>query len=209
MRKLVLISVLLIVLSNDLSAQVSLRLFNYRPTGREYGFTFKPVYSGELGFTLPLDEDHWVRASASITYLRMRTRMDTFPTYATVSGGSGPSVLPGEQVFQKYDIVKIFAGIDVAVLNKEKIKFYIGTDVIAGGTSVEYTLTIPTLLEEGYSGGGILMGIRGRLGCDFVINDDLVVFASANRSYFFISEPAARGSANDYGIGVRWIFIHD
>ncbi len=209
MRKLLLVFFLFLFSFNDLTSQVSLRVFNYRPTGKEYGFTFKPIFSGELGFTFPFDEDHWVRFSASVTFLRMKTRLDTFPVYATVSGGGGASVLPGQQVFQKYNIFKAFAGIDVAVVNKEKIKFYLGTDIIAGGTDVQYTLKVNTLLDEGYSGGGILIGIRGRLGCDFIINDDFVVFATINSSYFIISEPAARGSANDYGVGIRYIFIHN
>lgn len=199
-----------LILCGEIFSQVSLRIYNYRPTGKEYGFVFKPTYSADLGFTFPLDEDNWVRFSASVTFLRMKTRMDTFPTYATVSGnGSGPSVLPGDQVFQKYNIIKAFAGIDAAIINHEKIKFYIGTDIIIGGTAVEYTYKVDGLVDEGYSGGGILAGIRGRLGCDFVLNEDWVIFATTNRSYFIITEPGARGSANDYGLGVRWVFIHD
>ncbi len=209
MRRLVVLFLLVLSLSNELSSQVSLRLYHYRPTGREFGFTFKPTVSGELGFTFPFDEDHWVRFGASVTFLRMKTRMDTFPTYATVSGGSGPSVLPGAQVFQKYNLLKAFAGLDVAVVNKEKIKVYLGTDIIAGFASVEYTYTVETLIDEGYTGGGVVIGLRGRLGCDYSLNDDFVLFATVNRSYFLIEEPAAVGSANDYGIGVRWIFIHD
>lgn len=190
-------------------SQVSLRVFNYRPTG-DFGYVFKPTYSAELGFALPFSENRRVRFAASVSFLNLKPRLDVFPIYATVSGGGQPdAVLPGTQSFQKYNLFNLCGGIDIAIVNKDKFKFYLGTDINIGGSSVEYTSQIVTLSDEGYSGGGYLLGFRGRLGIDYSLSEKFIIFASAQRSYFLLNEPATLGSANDYGIGIRFQFMNN
>ncbi len=197
--------IFLLVLSIKIStAQIFVRAFNYRPTG-EFGFAFKPTYSAEIGYMPEFEDGSWIRICASVSYLVMKTRLDTFPIYA-VKSGNGTSILPGTQSFHKYNLLQIHGGIDVAVFKREKFFAYIGTDVIIGAASVEYTSNVNTLINEGYSGGGTIIGSRFRLGLQYDITYNVGIIAHVSRSVGLLSEPRALNWANDYGIGIRYQF---
>lgn len=184
-------------------AQLFLRAYHYRPTG-DYGYVFKPGFSAEIGY-MPEFEDSHVRVCFSATYRIMKPRMDVFPVYA-VQHGNGTFVLPGEQSFKKYNELQIFGGIDVAVVKREKLFVYLGTDILIGAASVDYTDKYETYKDESYSGGGYLAGARFRLGMQYDVTDNIGIIAHVNRLGFLISEPASINWNNDYGIGVRYQF---
>lgn len=184
-------------------AQISLRAYNYRPTG-EFGFVMKPTFSAEVGYMNPFDNR--LRTSASFSFLVMKPRMEAFPIYGILHDGTGVHVLPGSQSFQKYNIAQLFVGFDFAFVDKEPFYAYAGMDITVGGASVEYTDYIETFKNESYSGGGILGGFRFRLGAEYDFNDQIGLFINAQRSVWLISDPAAFNWANDYGLGIKYNF---
>lgn len=192
----------LICLATSASAQIGVRVFNYRPTG-EFGFVMKPTMSLEIGLVNAFEDDERWRVNFTATFLIMKPRMETFPVYGTMTG-QGTTVLPGEQSFNKYNIFQLYGGADFAIIKQDPFVIFIGGDLVAGAASVDYTHNIQTYKSESYSGGGILAGLRFRAGAEYVINDSFGLSFTANRSVFLVTEPAGIFAANDYGIGVRY-----
>ena len=195
---------------SDLTSQVSLRAFHYRPTGDVYGYLFKPINYGEVGFVFPFIKKSPFRPGITFTYLKMSTRLDTFPIYGTLSGYNGTTVLSGKESYSKFDLLKIYVGGDWAFLNKEKFKLFCGIDLVVGSSKVAYYYEVNTQINFGYSGGGLITGLRGRLGAEYYMTDYISVFISATRSYFNITDGLNKmgASANDYGIGIRLDFLN-
>ena len=194
----------LILLGYNLaSAQVSVQVFDYRPTG-VLGFVMKPLVSAEVGYMGSFEDSRW-RANFSVTYLHLKTRQDTFPEYGVLSDGNGTHITPGYESYSRYNILQLAAGVDFAFIQKENWAIYAGADIIIGATSVAYH-DVSILVDETYDGGGYLGGFRGRLGAEYNINDHITVFLNANRSYFIVSDPAGLFSGNNYGLGMRYDF---
>lgn len=189
--------------SNLAFGQISVRLFNYRPTG-DLGYIMKPLFSAEIGFQQPFDRR--IRSGFSLTFLKMTPRMAVFPTYGLLTDGSGTRVLPGEQSFQKYNLGLLFGDMDFAFVQQDKFNIFIGAGIIIGAASVEYTNKVQSVIDESYQGGGILGGFRFRVGAEYIINDYFAITISANRSIFLVADPIAINWANDYGVGVRYSF---
>lgn len=198
----VLFASVFIVIPLSSHAQIAVHGFNFRPTG-EFGFVMKPTFSADIGFSPVFDESNW-RMRASFTYLIMKPRMDTFPVVTLMTVGSNTTVLPGKQSFSKYNIFLLSVGFDYAFYYNDRFAVYGGSDLIAGAASVDYYEEVPTLKTENYSGGGILAGVRLRIGGEYYINDTWSVFADVNRMGMLITEPAALAGANEYGIGLRF-----
>lgn len=186
--------------SNIAFSQIMIRGFNYRPTG-EFGSVMKPLFSAEIGYQQPFEGDR-VRGGFLFTFLQMKPRMDIFPVYGII----GMTVYPGEQSFQKYNLGLLLADIDFAFVNKEKYTMYTGLGLIMGAANVEYEYYLQSAAYESYSGGGILAGLRFRLGAEYIINDYLALNINANRGFFLVTEPRALAWANDYGFGMRYSF---
>ena len=203
--KRILSFVFLLLLSVNGFSQLSLKVYNYRPTG-EFGFVMKPTFSAEVGWTQPFDDDMRWRSSFSASFLMMKPRMEVFPIYGTLTDGTGTHVLEGEQSFQKYNIAQLYCGFDLAIVKKEPFYAYAGVDITIGAASVEYTSKVVGVVDEGYSGGGILGGFRFRLGAEYDVNDVIGIMVNAERSVWLLSDPAAINWANYYGIGVKYQF---
>lgn len=195
---------LLLLISTCSFGQISLKAYHYRPTG-EFGFVMKPTFSAEIGY-MGSFEDNRIRGNASVSFLVMKPRMESFPIYGVLHDGSGEHILPGSQSFQKYNIAQLFVGFDLAVIKKEKFFMYGGLDITIGAASVEYTEHIETFLDGGYSGGGVLGGFRFRLGSEYDFNDNIGMFVTAERSVWLLTDPAAINWANNYGLGVKYNF---
>lgn len=185
--------------------QISAKVFNYRPTG-EFGFVMKPAYSAELGYMIPFEDRGSFRLNASITYIVMKPRMESFPIYGLLYKGGGATVLAGKQSFQKYNISLLFVGFDYAMMKKNRFTFYAGTDMVMGGVDSEYTYEIETMITVSYSGGAILGGFRFRLGSEFDVNEHIGIFLNAQRQILLITEPRGLFWANDYGLGMHYSF---
>lgn len=183
-------------------AQLSLRVFNYRPTG-EFGFVMNPTFSVEIGYMKSFENEGRLRPNFSVTVLNMKPRMKTIPTYGVINGRQ---VLPGELSFQKYFIYQLNAGMDIAFIQKKKFVGYAGWQIILGGADVNYTNNVETIIQVTYEGGGILGGLRFNLGAEYDFNEKISVFANANRCVFLVAEPKSLNWANDYGIGMCYTF---
>lgn len=203
-QRLLLGAVCLFLVPHVASAQLVLRGYNFRPTG-EFGAVMKSTFSADIGFSRSYDDSPF-RSVISATFIKMTPRMDTFPTYVIQSGGNGTFVLPGKQVFSKYNLVLLYFGFDYSPYFNEKFAVYGGFDLVAGGASVSYTNDVPTFKSESYDGGGVIAGIRLRIGADYYFNDTWSILVNANRMGFLLTEPAGLYAANDYGIGLRYTF---
>lgn len=196
---------LLLFFSGKAFAQISAKAYHYRPTG-EFGFVFKPTFSAEIGYMGSFEDDKRLRPRASVSFLVMKPRLESFPIYGILSDGTGDHVLPGSQSFQKYNIAQLFGGFDLAFIKKEPFYFYGGLDITIGAASVEYTEYIETYKEGSYTGGGFLGGFRFRLGAEYNVTENIGIFIEAQRSVWLLTEPAAINWANDYGLGVKYNF---
>lgn len=207
MKTLIAIVTLLLFITTLSFGQISIRVFNYRPTG-EFGFVMNPLTSLELGYQGPFSKriDRRWRSNMSLVYLRMKPRLDVFPVAGFAADGNGSRVIPGLQSFQKYNIAQLVFGGDFAIVHQEKFNFYAGLDLVGGVASVDYELIYPSWKDETYQGGGVMVGLRGRLGAEYAISDHMGIFINTNRSGFFISEPAAKLWAVDFGLGIRYSF---
>jgi hypothetical protein len=181
-------------------SQIFVRAYHYRPTGG-YGYVFKPGFSAEIGY-MPEFEKR-VRFCASATYAIMKPRAESFPIYAVKNSG-GSTVLPGTFSYKKYNVLNLFAGIDVAIIKKEKFFAYLGTDVFLGTASVNYNYDVAQYKTMGYSGGGYLIGLRVRLGAQYDVTEKIGIIAHINRLGFKVTEPSSTNWLNDYGIGIRY-----
>ena len=169
----------LVLLATHAFGQISLQVFNYRPTG-EFGFVMKPTVSVQAGYLQSFDDDSRFRIRAGATFLVMKPRMDVFPVYGLLFDGK-QYVLPGTQSFNKYNILLLSGGTDFAFIRKEKYFIYAGLDITFGAASVEYVDEIQGLQDESYSGGGYLGGLRGRLGAEYDFNEHIGLFIDAER----------------------------
>lgn len=181
-------------------AQIGLRVYNYRPTG-DFGYVMKPLTSAELSFTQAFDKKR-VRPTFGISVLNFKPRMEIFPTYGLLTVGGNTTVLPGEQKFNKYLMVQLNGGIDVAVVKKEKFFAFLGAGISIGAIAVEYESRVQDIKDESYSGGGYFGGFKFRVGVEYKFNKHFSANISANRNVFLVSEPAALLWANDYGLGI-------
>src|ERR1043165_3765396 len=141
MKKL-LLSLLLLSAAGIASAQLSVRLYNYRPTG-DYGAAFKPTFSAEIGHIKDFEEDKWVRPVLMGTVIYLKPRMAELPVTGEIEDGNGLTVYPGTMSYKLFIMLQLHAGIDVAVMKKEKFNAFIGTSLLAGEAFVHYHAVIP------------------------------------------------------------------
>ncbi|HNP49276.1 MAG TPA: hypothetical protein PKL85_10585 [Bacteroidia bacterium] len=204
--KKILLSFLMFVSFYSASAQISLMLYNFRPTG-EFGYVMKPAYSAELGYANGIDEADPIRSSFSITYLSFTPRLDTFPTTGYYySGSTGSMVVQGYQCYQKYNLLLLYCGMDWPFIKKDPFFVYVGLDITAGFSEIEYTSYMELISDESYSGGSILAGFRGRLGVEYKLSKSLGLFANLERMGWLNAEPKSTNAGNTYGIGIHLNF---
>ncbi|MCW3103145.1 MAG: hypothetical protein JWO09_1585 [Bacteroidetes bacterium] len=206
MKKLFICLFVLITIGS-VTAQLTVRIYNYRPTG-DYGAVFKPTISAEIGSMRQFDEDNRVRWVFTGTALYLKPRMAEFPTTGEIEDGNGLKVYPGTMAYKLYLAVQAHIGIDVALYRTEKFNAFIGTNAIIGGVLFHYHSVIPGFQDNESIGSGTQLGVRFRAGGEYQLNDQLGFLISANRSYGIMLSADAGGffSANDYGIGVSYKF---
>lgn len=186
----------------NLQAQYSVKVVHFRPTG-EFGAVMKRSIALELSYTDNFDDGHW-RTRLGIMYIHNKPRMDTFPVFATVSGGSaGFQVLPGYQVFNRFDMIHITGGVDYRINTIGKLSPYIGTDILIGGTIMNEHTYYETYLDDYVSGSDFIGGFRFRAGAEYFIADRICLFGEVNRGVYLVTD---RGffSHYDLGLGVRY-----
>ncbi len=205
MKHLFCLAICLFLFAVASSAQVGVRAFHFRPTG-EFGFVMKPITSLELSLMQRFSRrttKKW-RTGFTLTYFNFKPRLEVFPIVGVLMDGNGTTIIPGVQYFEKYKIFQLCGGMDYAFVHKPKLNVFAGADLVAGSAVVDYASIQPTIKNETYSGGGILVGARGRLGAEYNITKAFSVYASIQRQIGLVSEPRSFIGGNDYGIGVRY-----
>ncbi len=197
------ISLFFIFISFGTAAQIAVKGIYFNPTS-DLGVTFKKRFTGEILYLQEIDEDEIFRGRAGISYVPLKSRLDTFPVYA-VKSGNGTSVLPGYEIYKKYTMGFLFVGVDWAFLNREPYYLYIGCDAMGGAIDVEYEASYQTYKDESFSGGLSMAGLRFRTGFQYDLNDHFSVFGEFTRSYYGIEETGFQ-SHYDYGTGLQFIF---
>jgi len=196
-----LISFCLLFLIKSSSAQLSIRAFNYRPTG-DYGFALKPANSIEIGYMELYDDDKTFskrfRSNISITYIKMNPRMDSIPIFEVISS-NGYILYPGTEIIKKWNEFRLFMGLDFAFIKRKRFFVYSGIDAAVGIISCEI---INNLSVDGNINSRGIAGLRFRLGFEYKITDNIHIFATANRQIALLLGPPGSMSANDYGLGI-------
>jgi hypothetical protein len=202
MTRLALIMLFVIFGLQTASAQISLQVYDYRPTGI-LGFVMKPLVTAELGYMGSFEDSRW-RTAFNFTYLSFKQRQDTF-FISGVLHDYTTTVTPGYERYPTYNMFQVGASADFAFVQKDNWALYVGAGIIAGLTHVVYE-DKNALEDSHYDGGGLMAGFRGKLGGEYSFTDHITVFLEAQRSYLLVTEPAALFSSNNYGLGMRYDF---
>lgn len=79
-------------------------------------YYFKPTVGYELFIRLEEPDDR-LQFSIAVGYYSHKATMDTFPIYAIQSGGSGAGLLPGKEVWSKYEVIPIGLSTEYNILD--------------------------------------------------------------------------------------------
>jgi len=199
------ILVILLLTTLQVNAQLGIKFLHFNPTG-DQGLLFEKRFTAELLWINEFDEDeHNLRGRFGLSYIPLEARMDTFPSYATVTGGNGTKVLPGYEIYEKYNMGYIFVGMDWAFVHKDPFFAYLGADVLVGGINMKTEAYYETYTHQNFEGGQYLGGLRFRAGAQYMLTQRFSVFGELSRSYYLISETGGQ-SHYDYGLGVLYMF---
>jgi len=201
MKRKLLVAALLAFIAIDSSAQIGFKLIQFRPVG-ELGMVMSKKITGELMYLQEFDEKTRMRFGLSFTSLK--PRLDTFPVYAYKDDGQ-LSVLPGYEVYHKYNMIILFGGMDYAFIDEENLFVYAGLDILIGGVDQQYDRAYETYVDESFSGGSKLAGGRLRIGGEYMFNENIGAFLELSRAMYYV-EDSQWLSNNDIGIGVHYVF---
>ena len=195
----------LFMASFQMKAQIAVKFLHFRPTG-DQGVAFDKRFTAEIMYMDEFEklDGNW-RLRAGISYVPLKARLDTFPTYAVEHNGSNVTVLPGYEVYKKYNMGFLFGGVDWAFVNREKFAFFMGVDILMGGVNMEYERHYENYKDESFSGGQFMGGVRLRAGGQYMINEHFTGFTEFSRSYYGMAESGFQ-SHYDYGVGVIYNF---
>ena len=201
MRKLLFLPLLLMTLGG--SAQIAVKLLQFRPTG-ELGAVMKKAFTGEGLYMGDIEEVKRLRVGFSFVILN--PRLDTFPVYAVQSGGSaGTIVLGGYQTFTRYNMALISAGLDFRAFNRDPFFIYPGMDILFGAIDMRYRTNYPLYKDENFSGSEKIGGLKFRAGVEYKLSDKLGFFIEITRSVYLVEETGIF-SHNDIGLGSHYFF---
>lgn len=177
----------------------------FRPSGK-LGALLDKIITVEVNYMGEFDADGW-RARGTAAFMKMHPRLDVFPTreVTTGDGGFGTIVVPGEKHYEKFNAFLFSFGGDYTVLEEEDFTPYIGVDLVAGFTGIAYTNSIPLVRDEHYTGGSVILALRGRAGAQYRFLSSFSVFAEISRMYGYMEE-SDFFSSNDIGAGVCYYF---
>jgi hypothetical protein len=199
------LSIIIIIALSAPSAfgQFAIRAFHKR-TGGDFGSMFKPMTSAEfmLSPRFSRRSNNRTRFSFAFLLLNYKPRMEVFETIGELPDGTRG--VTGTISYSKYRVSQLACGLDYAFIHKEKFNVFAGFDIVGGGASVDYEQEIFNRSNTIYSGGGFLVGLRGRIGMEYSITKAFSVFASFQMQGNTVEDPANSWRSNDLGIGVRY-----
>jgi hypothetical protein len=202
MKKLI-VALLLILSSGYSYSQLGLKILNFRPYG-DLGAILKSGFTGEIMYLKNADDDPF-RARFGFSFISLKPRLDTFPLVAETNASGYASVIPGWEVINHQTIGFVFCGYDYVLLDPEKFFIYPGADLLAGFTSVKVHTFYPGISDSEESTGGVLGGIRLRIGAQVMLNGEWGIFAEASHSMYIMSQDETTHAHNDFGIGIQYL----
>ena len=160
MKKIVFLSILFLLLTTSVSAQLGLRVYNFQPAGDE-GVIFKPTITAEIGYIQAFESRF--RKTASFTLINLKTTIPKIPSTGYIESGGQVTITPGYQSYDKFIMFQIRFGYDYSVIKKLRWDLFVGANAIGGITLVEYTSEVD-LIESShntFSANGI--GVQFRM----------------------------------------------
>lgn len=205
MKRIIVLTLIIAGTINNMSAQIGVRVYNYRPTGY-YGAIFKPTISAQIGYVRLFKKR--VRPLVFFTILNMKQRMAELPITFSIEKSNGTIVYPGTQSFKRFLMHQAHAGIDFAFVKKQKIFVFTGASLIAGWVFIQYRTKLNGGGESGGSVSGKELGFQFRMGAEYKMTEHIRILLSANRNYYAIISEDAGGHfwSNDYGVGIIYQF---
>jgi len=189
----------LILAGLNSSAQVAVEVLQFRPTG-QLGAIMKKTISGEVLIVQDFDDD-W-RARIGISYASLKPRLDTFPVTSVIISNT-TTVIPGYEVYHKYNMFFISAGMDYDLLKGDHFFLYPGMDILIGGVNSVYDHVGYT--DGSTSGGDMFGGLKFRAGGEYEFKSKIRVFAELTRSIYLVQEQGLLNH-NEIGLGIRFNF---
>ena len=212
MRKFLLL--IFVSLSIQLHAQLAVKVLHFNPTG-EQGFLFKKRFAAELMYLGEFThENDNIRFRAGSSYVPLKSRLDTFPSYIIEED----IVKPGYTTYEKYDMAFFFGGTEWACLHRDPFYMYFGGDVLIGGIIVNSDAYYEDAMESGeyydesFKGGHFMCGFRWRAGAQYKVYKEHSVFAEFSQSFYGLLNMdkgfMGKGvqSHHDIGVGIQFVF---
>ena len=181
-------------------AQLTINMHQVRPTGK-LGFTLENKLGVGLGYVSRFEDRLW-RTSISGSFFRFKTRMEAYPA-AVVSGSF--AAFFGKAWYTKYNIGWLDFFEERILIQKERWRGYAGIGIVIGNYGMQYNRLVPYRDNSSYRYFDFKLGIAGRLGLEYDLNDTFSFRFSADRKYC-IFRALDFYSANQIQLGVSIYF---
>jgi hypothetical protein len=204
MRLLILFILFSVFTGNHCYSQrgILLNAIQMRPTG-EFGSFMGPAIG--VGVRYMQDFDERLRFSLGFNYVDLKPRMENFPIVGVIRDGSNTIVSLGNQHFDKYNISTLEIVLDYAIIERDRFCLYAGFGMAIGGATVIYQSDVPLIISESYDGGYSTLGLLGRLGAEYGLNDRWSVMLDADRRYFLMIQVGGY-SSTQISSGLKYKF---
>jgi opacity protein-like surface antigen len=201
---IVLLSVFSVFIGNHCYSQrgILLNAVQMRPTG-EFGSFMGP--SVGFGIRYMQDFDERLRYSFGFNFVNLKPRMENFPIVGVTRDGSNTIVSLGNQHFDKYNVSTLEIVIDYAIIERDRFCLYSGLGMAIGGATIRSETDVPLLYSESYDGGYSTLGLIGRLGAEYSLNDRWSLMLDADRRYFLMIQVGGY-SSTQVSFGLKYKF---
>jgi opacity protein-like surface antigen len=179
-----------------------LQAIQVRPTG-EFGSFMGPSIG--VGIRYMQDFDERLRYSFGFNYVNLKPRMENFPIVGVTRDGSNTIVSLGNQHFDKYNVSTLEIVLDYAIIERDRFCLYSGIGMAIGGVTIRSETDVPLLYSESYDGEYSTLGLMGRLGAEYTLNDRWSLMLDADRRYFLMIEVGGY-SSTQVSFGLKYKF---
>ncbi len=189
MKNIVIKSILILALLfsfNNSYSQIGLQ-FNYIKPSGAMAYYFKPTFGMEIFSKLDDEDDNFV-FGASLGFYSLKTRLDTFKTYAIKVENGVPSIHPGYEIYYDYFVMELGINSEYKFL-LSKFTPLVGLGINANLYSFNYKQEIETFISEDAVGeGSFYLAITPIVGVRYELNSNWVVSAGFGKNIGIISK---------------------
>ena len=185
-----------------LDAQVGLKAIFFQPT-EQLGFVFKSAILPQIVYGKRFSD--LMRWNNTLTFGKLKTRLDTFPTYAILIDGEGTKFLPSKESISDFWYFNVKSGIDFGFIRTSKFAIYSGFNIsLASSSSHSVTIT-SSLTTNSFSGSTGYIGMGFKIGTEFYLSDKWNLILEVERTYSLSNEKVYY-NFYDIGMGVKYNF---